>query len=66
MYEHKFYKAFQMILIELEGEEMIVRHHNLGIKNEIDQEVIDYRESIKNTIKELRVKNKIKELQNTI
>lgn len=66
MYEYKFYKAFQMILIELEGEEMIVRHHNLGIKNEIDQEVIDYRESIKNTIKELRVKNKIKELQNTI
>ena len=56
-YEHKFYKAFQMILVELEGEELMVRYHNFGVKENIDQEVLDYRESIK---------NKIKELQNTI
>ncbi|MEJ6792002.1 MAG: helix-turn-helix domain-containing protein [Lacinutrix sp.] len=72
MYEHKFYKAFQMILIELEGEEMIIKHHNLGLKDDIDKEVLDYRESIKNTVEEIKkeaftsVAKRFKELQNTI
>tara|TARA_R110000737_G_scaffold210502_1_gene228183 strand:+ start:178 stop:591 length:414 start_codon:yes stop_codon:yes gene_type:complete len=55
-YEHKFYKAFQLILLELEGEEMIVKHFSLGMIGEIDERVLNYRESIKEKV------NKITEL----
>ncbi len=63
MYEHKFYKAFQMILVELEGEEMIIKHHNLGNKDSIDKEVLEYRQSIQNKVKKIQ-QNKILEYEN--
>jgi len=54
-YEHKFYKAFQLILLELEGEDMIVKHFNLGMFDGIDKRVLNYRESIKELVEKLEL-----------
>jgi len=54
-YEHKFYKAFQLILLELEGEDMIVKHFNLGMFDGIDKRVLNYRKSIKELVEKLEL-----------
>jgi len=60
-YEHKFYNAFKMILVELEGEELIIKHHNFGLIDNLDEYIINYRESIKNKVEEIKQEIKIKQ-----
>ena len=65
-YEHRFYNAFKLILVEIEGEELIVRFHNFGMIDNLDEHIKEYRETIKDTVTRLQKEYKIKELQNTI
>lgn len=53
MYEHKFYKAFKLMLLELEGEELIVKGHRFGIEDELDNDIKEYREYIKNKVEQI-------------
>lgn len=53
-YEHRFYNAFKMILVELEGEELIVRHHNFGLIDNLEEHIIHYRETIKKVVEEIK------------
>ena len=66
-YEHRFYNAFKLILVELEGEELIIRYHNFGMIENLDKYIVHYRETIKKVVKEIKKESQeTKELQNTI
>ena len=53
-YEHKFYNAFKLILVELEGEELIIKYHNFGLIDNLEEYIIHYRESIKKVVEEIK------------
>ena len=53
-YEHRFYNAFKLILVELEGEELIIKYHNLGLIDNLEEYIINYRESIKKVVEEIK------------
>lgn len=66
-YESRFYNAFKLILVEIEGEELIVRFHNFGMIDNLEEHIKEYRETIKNTVKRLQKEheqNKILQYEN--